>query len=841
MESFFRGIIRFRWLVIALILGCTVAAFLQIQHLRFESDAEAMIPPDDPVQRYNDLVEDRFGIRDLIIVGVLNNNPDENGVFNPRTLGIVKEFSEKITLMPGIKAVRDEDVASIASMDNITGTADGMAVDPFMADVPQTQAGLSSLRDNLFGNSMYINWLVSDDKTGLVIMAKMESSEGTLEGVAQRAAIYTGIRAMIQARKDAGAPEEFHIAGRGAMEVTFSEQSRQDMAKFMPLVLLIVLGTLYFTYRSLRGVLLPFSVVVGSVVWALGIMAAVEVPMYFVSTMMPVILMAIGVAYGIHILGRYYDELLEHPDVSATDAVLAAMHEMWLPVVFTALTTAAGFLSFLTASMLPIRYFGVFTAIGVLAAMVFSLTFFPAVLVMLPPKVSTGLRNQMGSSGDLAATGWAARTLTRLGQGVARRPVLVWATSIAIIGVCLAGIQRIESDSSWIHSFHPENPVRVADEVLREKFQGTLPTYVAIEGHAPDLLKDPVLLQKLDRMQTEIEQDPFVGGSLSLAEFIKRMNRVMNEDRPEMEVVPTERDLVAQYLLLYSFSGDPDDFDEVVDYDYQHANVSFFLRSDSTQDILQVVHKIQDFAKREFGQAASEVGEEDSLRDPWSLRFGRWLGGIEPTITGWETDSGFRIGFAGPGYFTHRFSELVIAGQLSSLVTSLVAVFLLTAIMFRSVTAGLICIVPISLVMVFSFGLMGLLNIPLEIGRSLAASMVIGIGIDYTIHFLSKYQLKVRDGLTEAEDITVATMATSGKAIFFNAVVVVGGFLVFLTSNFLPNFSLGVMVALNMTACLLASMTVLPALLNTFKPRFVYGEQPTSIMTPGFSTEEKTA
>lgn len=246
MESFFRSIIRFRWLVITLILVCTVLAFLQLQNLRFESDADSMIPSDDPVQRYNDLVEDRFGIRDLIIVGVLNDNPDENGVFNPRTLGIVKEFTNKIALMPGIKAVRNEDVASVASMDNITGTADGMSVKPFMEEVPRTQADLLTLRDNLFGNSMYVNWLVSEDKTGLAIMAKMESSEGTLEGVAQRSAIYTAIRDMIQAQKDAGAPEEFHIAGRGAMEVTFSEQSRQDMAKFMPLVLLIVLGTLYY-------------------------------------------------------------------------------------------------------------------------------------------------------------------------------------------------------------------------------------------------------------------------------------------------------------------------------------------------------------------------------------------------------------------------------------------------------------------------------------------------------------------------------------------------------------------------------------------------------------------
>ena len=134
--------------------------------------------------------------------------------------------------------------------------------------------------------------------------------------------------------------------------------------------------------------------------------------------------------------------------------------------------------------------------------------------------------------------------------------------------------------------------------------------------------------------------------------------------------------------------------------------------------------------------------------------------------------------------------------------------------------------------MVFSFGLMGVLGIPLEVGKSMTASMVIGIGIDYTIHFLNKYQLKTRDGLVDPEAITVATMATSGKAIFFNAAVVIGGFLVFLTSNFKPNFYLGAMMALNMGACLLASMTLLPAILNTFKPRFVYGTALASASPP---------
>lgn len=825
MESFFYWVIRLRFLVIALVLACTTLAWIQVQSLRFEADADAYIPRDDPVMTYNDLVEERFGIRDLIIIGVFNRNSEEDGVFNPRTLATVKEFSEEIALLPGIKAIRDEDVASVATLDNITGTSDGMAVDPFMETIPHSQDSLRSLKRALFQNSMFVNWIVSRDGTALLIMAKMEPGEGTAEGTARRMAIYAKIREMVEAKIAAGAPEEFHIAGQGAMEVTFEEGMRKDMEMFMPLIILIVLGALFLTYRSIRGVLLPLLVVVVSVISTMGIMAAVGIPMYSISTMMPVVLMAVGVADGIHILSRYYEHVLEHPDAAPNEAVLTAMGEMWQPVVFTSLTTAAGFLSFLTATILPIRYFGIFTSVGVIAAMVFSITLFPALLSLLPVKVSRGLRAQLASSGSISGTGYVARMLSSLGAKVARRPLTVAASTTVIIAVCLFGAQRIFVDTSFIKMADPHSPVRVADKILGETFQGTLPLYIAIEGHSPDLLKNPSLLTKLDALQAHVETDPMVGGSLSLSEYIKRMHRVMNEDRPDMEFIPDSQDLVAQYLLLYSFSGDPDDFDEIVDYDYQHANLAVYLRSDSTQDISRVVGLVRDFAIREFGQPEGTVATDTRSQDTLPITFGRWLAGIEPTITGWETDSGFRIGFAGNGYITTRFSELVVSGQLASLVFSLVAVFGLTALMFRSWIAGIVNIIPIGLVMVFSFGLLGLLGVPLEIGKSLTASMVIGIGIDYTIHFLNKYRVKVRSGLSRPEEITAATMATSGKAIFFNALVVSAGFLVFLTSNFRPNFYLGAMLSLNMAACLLVSMTVLPVILNTFKPKFVYGKR----------------
>ena len=245
------------------------------------------------------------------MVGVLNNNPDEDGVFNPRTLGIVKEFSERLALIPGIKAIRDEDVASIATMDNITGTVDGMKVDPFMEAVPDTAHALADLKQALFANHMFVNWVVSQDGTGLLIMAKMEPSEGTQESSDRRMAVYTSIRDMVAATKATGVPETFHIAGRGALEVIFSEEGRRDMETFLPLIFVVIVGILYCTYRSLRGVLLPLAVVVVSVIWTLGIMAALGIPMFFVTSMLPVVLMAVGVADGIHILSRYYDELLD--------------------------------------------------------------------------------------------------------------------------------------------------------------------------------------------------------------------------------------------------------------------------------------------------------------------------------------------------------------------------------------------------------------------------------------------------------------------------------------------------------------------------------------------------
>jgi hypothetical protein len=293
-------------------------------------------------------------------------------------------------------------------------------------------------------------------------------------------------------------------------------------------------------------------------------------------------------------------------------------------------------------------------------------------------------------------------------------------------------------------------------------------------------------MHRMDALQKYAEQHPLVGDSLSIAEYLKRMNKVINEDKEAFNRVPDSQDLIAQYLLLYSISGDPDDFDNVVDYEYKDANVSIQMKSDSGEDIADV-----------FSYLAPRVNE---LFDDFLLK---------SVLTG-------------RAKMTLLVVNNVIRDQLQSFVIAIIAVFMITSVMFRSVRIGLIAIVPISIASMANFGLMGLLGLPLQVATTFSACVGIGIGIDYTIHFFAKYRRLTAKGLTGAE-ANVQTMQTSGRAIFFNAVVVAFGFLVLMWSNSPPNRNMGILVSLNMATSFLGAMTVLPCVLNLVKPETILG------------------
>jgi predicted RND superfamily exporter protein len=276
-----------------------------------------------------------------------------------------------------------------------------------------------------------------------------------------------------------------------------------------------------------------------------------------------------------------------------------------------------------------------------------------------------------------------------------------------------------------------------------------------------------------------------VGGTLSITDYIKRMNKVMNEDKEEFNTIPDSRDAIAQYLLLYSLSGDPDDFDEVVDYEYKQANITVMLKDDHTAVAKKLAETVAAYADEHFSNEPAKIN-----------------------ITGYS-------------YVTHVVIDLAVRGMLGSIVLSIVVIYIMAALLFRSFTGGLYNIIPITMAVLLNLGLMGMAGMTIGFANSAAFAVAMGIGVDYAIHLVFKFQRAVAE-TSELEEANVLTLTTSGKAVFFNAVVVTAGFLVLLASNFTGQQILGQLLSLSMVTSFLGSVTLLPATLCLFKPAFAF-------------------
>jgi predicted RND superfamily exporter protein len=548
-----------------------------------------------------------------------------------------------------------------------------------------------------------------------------------------------------------------------------------------PFVILAAGGLLFLALRSVRGVLLPLLVVLTSVVWTLGLMAWTNATFHPMTTIMPTLLVAIGVANGIHIIHHFMLGTAERPDRPVGDTVRETMEQMTPPVVMTSLTTAAGLASLTVSSVQQVQMFGLFSAFGVLAGMVFSLTLLPAVLCLLPAPLQAAHRT---ARTQIEEGGFVALLLDALVPLITRRPLIAVLCSLAVVIAGAGGIARVVVDSSMIRSFPEGNPVRLADRELAAHFGGSVPMQIVLDAGADDAWKDPAKLRAAEGLQEHIEAREYAGETVSIVDYIRRMNAVMRPGDPAADSVPESRDLVAQYLLLYSMSGDPDDFEEVVDYDYRMANLHARLASDNSALMGRAVREVDTYAARHLAPLGIATHVSGSAQLSWTL------------------------------------SNLIVRGQVLSLWLALFVVVVLAALMSRSLAAGFFTVLPVAVATVLNFGLMGWFGLRLDISTALLSSMGIGIGIDYAIHFVFRYR---RDRLASMppEQAMRETLSTSGVAIFYNAMVVMAGFLVLATSSFPPNHILGVLVAQNMFVCFLGTVTLLAAALHLIQPAFV--------------------
>jgi len=759
MESILKKILKAPWVVMALTIVISIYLFMQMtQNSRMETDLDKYMPQEHPAFVFSNQAEEWFGINDGIIVAIEN----KNGIFNAETLDTLKQLTKRLQK---INEIEKADVTSLYTADNIVGSDDGMDVKRFYKRVPKSAEKLHDLKQNVLKNEMIYGRLVSKDTTVTVVIAEIKDDVFTQK-------FYNEILALVKSYETQNI--KLYVAGRPIVEGTMALLGPADMKKMVPIVLLVITLVLFVMLRSIKSTILTISVVFFSTLWVFGAMAIFKIPIYAVSTMIPVMLIAIGVADGIHLYSHLQLFLRKNPDASKKEATVDMIKNMWKPVVMTSITTAIGFVSLLTSEIYPIKYFGIFTAFGVLLAMIFSLVLIPAgIMIFGLPKVKKVKSKNTESKLARNFSDWI----------ITHKSISIYATT-AIVIFSLVGMQKIWINSSFLDKFEKDSDIVLTDTFINNHFGGTTTLNLILDAKGKkDAFKEPEVLKLVNKMQHKVQNElPVVGNSFSLTDYINRMNKVMNADDEKFNTIPDSKDMVAQYLLLYEMSGDPENLNKVVNYDYEKLNLTFQLKSDNSKALNSTLDIINTF-KDDFNK------------------------------------HGITLKYAGSGYKGLIFTDLILEGQIMSLILSLIIIIVLISLMFKNIKIGFIASVPIIITAGISFGIMGFLDIPLNTTTALLSSIAIGIGIDYAVHFIDQYSInaqKTNDKLIIAEK----TMAHSGRAITFNAIVVIAGFMVLLFSVFPPNRELGALVSLNMFTSFVGTITIMLVLLNISKINF---------------------
>ncbi len=575
--------------------------------------------------------------------------------------------------------------------------------------------------------------------------------------------------------------DKFYLAGRPVIEVSSGTYAMNDMKIMIPMIVVVMGVVLLIIFRTARGMLLPLTVMAAAITWTMGTMVFFDVPLYTISTMLPVILVAVCIGDAVHILSTYYDTVLKDPQKNAKDIVTESMQRLGAPLIMTSLTTSIGFLALLFAEMPPFRIFGFYAMIGILYSWLISILFLPAILSLLQPKVGNYFekRRAMRIYNAPSRLSWM---LKNSGAWINDHKRTVGMFLLALLLVAGYGTSKLFINSSWMSDFREDSDVFVATKMLNEKFSGTIFLNIVIEANEKGAFKDPYLLRKMDALQNHLETVPYVGDTLSVVDYVKSMNRSLNAGNKEFEIIPDTRELVSEYLFLFSVSGRPEQLDAVVDFDYQKGLISVVVQTDYTRELKVIIDATNDFVAKEFA------------------------------------DLDVTVNLAGSANNSYIWADLLIGSQTTAIVVSKIVILFVASLVFLSFLKGLYIVIPVTVSTLLVAGFAGVFKIPLDVSTALAAGIAIGVGVDYAVHYVFRYLAERKAG-KDHNQATAETLGTTGRTIVLNAIVVTAGFSVLFLSNFPPHIKLGYFVTAYMIVSCIIAILVLPTVMSLFQPK----------------------
>jgi predicted RND superfamily exporter protein len=745
MKRVARITIKLRWYIILSVFVLTVVLGFHIKDLRINSDIISSLPDDDPHAVLFKKIGEQFGGNNM---GIIILEADD--IFNTGVLQNIVEITDTLKEIAGINTV-----TSLTNMIDIKGGDFGIEIGDLIDeyDLPDTPDELKALRDRVMSKEMYRGTIISDDGTATLVIFTL-SEDADPQTVARE------VKKKVLAMNLSG---NVFFTGSPMLVTYISDMMTSDLMKLLPVAFLLIAFILFLSFRSVRGVVLPLLTAVIAILWTLGIMGWAGYEMSMISNNIPIILLAVGSAYTIHVLNRI-NQCMEK---DRKKAVITAVSFIIIPVILAALTTMIGFVSFIFGAYLTmIKDFGIFTALGTFFTLLLSLFFVPAIIVAF----SITSKKEKVISEKSRHSILSKNILTPLNIILFKHPKYVLLAWSILILLSVGGIFKIKRSVDIKEYFKKGNPTRMAEEIMIEKFGGTKPVFVLFKGD----MQSPEVLNMMLKTEAYMKKSPDIKNTQSVADLIAEINDVLGNGLK----IPEDKTMVEQLWFLldgneYMQRFVSDDLDEGI-------ILSTFLSPDNQ-------------SKKAFSDYMEKFIKENSTEN-------------------------CRIAITGMPFIDVTMDSSLVKSQLGSLSIAIIFVIIIVGLILRSFSSGIYAIIPIVIAITILFGFMGIAGISLNIGTVLVASIALGIGIDYSIHIISHFN-HIIEQHKKLEVALEASIMISGKAILINAISVSAGFLVLLFSQMVPLQYFGLLIAFSMIGSSLGALTLLPVILILVKRR----------------------
>ena len=760
IETFARFVVRFRVPIIAAVIVLTLMFAFFARQIKMSSNLIDLAPEDNPeLITLQDTLR-LFGSTTFVMVSVKADN-----VYSFSTLTKIKNISEELSQLDEVEDIIDPLSARVFKY------LFGMVVVKTSfpgGEIPESGEKIAKIKEEMLAEPILKNVVVSENGESLAIYLKIKNGIDTQhlrEKLTRIIEPYQG-------------PEVFYLAGRPIIESWVKDYIRWDSARLALPIILLIIVVLFINFRSGRGIILPLSMMFGSIFWTLGLMVIFGKSITMVGVMLPTLILVISSSYSIHFLNQYYKDI--HADMPRRRCVEGSVAHIGKTIVLAALTTIAGFAALTINRIKPMRDLGVFVLIGVFISMLLSLTFLPSILSMLKKPRRTTRASTEGSRMNLF--------FLNLGDVILNRwkVILIIASVIAVWAI--VGIPNIEVDTSWKRFFKKNSDILMSQRFIRSNFGGVSTINVTFITEDEDMdFKSLSTLKYIDKVEQWIRDQHLLGLSNSLVGYIKRANQLLNENNPDEYRLPENDADLLKILLMFKMSKFTESLSNVITEDYRHANIMVRTTGSDQQDL--TITELKKF-QRSF---KAFVGD-----NPYE---------------------GIDVHIAGVDLIYVSLIDYLVRSQLISILLSIIIVFIIIAITFRSLVFGFFGLIPIFFGLFLNFGTMSYFNLSLDFLTSMIASIAVGLGVDNSIHYLirftrTKHNLPLKERLKQALGMT-------GTPIFFTSFTLIAGFMVLVFSNFKPILYFGLLISVTMFGCFIGVIFILPAFIYLVKPKAI--------------------